>query len=250
MASPSNSDFGIHPAAGHFATTHWSLVLTAQQLDSSRAFEALSQLCRAYWYPLYAYVRRRGYDAHEAQDLTQEFFARLLEKDSLASVAREKGKFRSFLLASMNHFLAKEWNRAHRQKRGGGCVIVSLNDDSAENRYRQEPATDLAADKLFERRWAMTLLDGAMARLRQEFHAAGKAALFDELKGFISGGRTEERYAGVAARLKLSEGAVKIAVHRLRKRYGQILREEIAQTVSIPEEVEEEIRHLFQVLGS
>lgn len=250
MAPPEDSDLGLPHGPAHFATTHWTVVLTAQRQDSSRAFDALSQLCQTYWYPLYAYVRRRGYDAHEAQDLTQEFFARLLEKDSLGSVAREKGKFRSFLLASMNHFLAKEWNRAHRQKRGGGCVIVSLNDDSAENRYRQEPATDLAADKLFERRWAMTLLEGAMTRLRQEFHSAGKASLFDELKVFLSGGRTDEGYAGVAARVKLTEGAVKVAVHRLRKRYGEILREEIVQTVSSPEEVEEEIRYLFQVLGT
>ena len=250
MALPTKNDTGVPGGAAYFATTHWTVVLTAQRQDSSRAFDALSQLCQTYWYPLYAYVRRRGYDPHDAQDLTQEFFARLLEKDYLGSVAREKGKFRSFLLASMNHFLAKEWNRAHRQKRGGGCAIVSLQDDSAENRYRQEPAAGLAADQLFDRRWAMTLLESAMTRLRQESIDGGKAPLFEELKVFISGGRTEEGYAGVAARLNLSEGALKVAAHRLRKRYGEILREEIAQTVSSAEEVEEEIRYLFQVLGS
>ena len=249
MAFPSKNDSGVPYGAAHFATTHWTLVLTAQRPDSSLAFDALSQLCQTYWYPLYVYVRRRGYDAHDGQDLTQEFFARLLQKDFLGSVDRDKGKFRSFLLASMNHFLAKEWKRANRQKRGGGGVIVSLDDDSAEHRYRQEPATDLTADKLFERRWAMTLLEGAMSQLRQEFLDGGKRSLFEELKVFISGTRTEEGYAGVAPRVNLTEGAVKVAVHRLRKRYGEILRAEIAQTVSSPEEVEEEIRHLFQILG-
>lgn len=249
MAIPSSNDTGLRYGAAHLATTHWTLVLTAQRPDSSRAFGALSQLCRTYWYPLYAYVCRRGYDTHDAQDLTQEFFAGLLKKDFLGSVGREKGKFRSFLLASMNHFLAKEWNWANRQKPGGGGVIVSLDDDSAEHRYRQEPATDLTADKLFERRWAKTLLKGAMSRLSEEFLAAGKGSLFEELKVFISGPRTEEGYAGVALRLNLTEGAVKVAVHRLRKRYGEILRAEIAQTVSSSEEVDDEIRHLFQILG-
>ncbi|MBI2946618.1 MAG: sigma-70 family RNA polymerase sigma factor [Verrucomicrobia bacterium] len=218
-------------------------------MDSSVAAGALEQLCRTYWYPLYAYVRRQGRDPHEAQDLTQEFFARLLAAKSLQLVDRSKGKFRSFLLASLNHFLAKEWNRAHRQKRGGGRVILSLDDDTAEQRYLREPADPMTADKLFERRWALTLLEGALSRLRQEFLDAGKESLFEELKFFISGGRTEEGYAGVTLRLNLTEGAVKVAVHRLRKRYGEILRAEIAQTVSSPEEVEEEIRYLFQILG-
>lgn len=249
MAHPPNSEAGMPGGAAQFATTHWTAVLTAKQKDSSRAFAALSQLCQAYWYPLYAYVRRRGHDPDEAQDLTQEFFARLLRKDFLAAVDRDKGRFRSFLLASMNHFLAKEWNRAHRQKRGGGCVILSLNDDSAENRYLQEPATDWPADKLFERRWALTLLESAMSRLRGELASGGKAPLFEELRSFLSGDRTAEGYAGVAARLNLTEGAVKVAVHRLRKRYGEILREEIAQTVTDPAEVEEEIRCLFQAVG-
>jgi len=245
---PKNSDFGIPTSSPVFATTHWTVVLTAQQEDSSRAFEALSELCRTYWYPLYAYVRRRGHNEDDAKDLSQEFFARLLEKNYLRFVAREKGKFRSFLQASMNHFLAKEWSRANCQKRGGGCVIVSLNDDTAENQYRQEPATDVTPEKLFERQWALTSLERAMTRVRQEFVDGGKAPLFDELKACISGGRNSEGYAEVAARLEISVGAVGVAVHRLRKRYGEILRDEIAQTVSSSEEVDEEIRHLFQVL--
>ena len=168
---------GIPAGEPFFATTHWTVVLTAKQEDSSRALEALSELCQVYWYPLYVYVRGRGYNAEEAQDLTQEFFARLLEKSYLRSVAREKGKFRSFLLGSMNHFLAKEWNRANRQKRGGGCAIVSMNDDSAENRYRQEPATDLTPDKLFERHWATTLLEHSIALLPREYLSGGKGSV-------------------------------------------------------------------------
>jgi RNA polymerase sigma-70 factor (ECF subfamily) len=247
---PKDNAVGRSSAGACFTTTHWTVVLRVQEQGSSQAFAALSQLCQTYWYPLYTYVRRRGYSSEEAQDLTQEFFTRLLEKNYLGAVAPEKGKFRSFLLASVNHFLAKEWHRAHRQKRGGGCAILSLNDDSAENRYRHEPATDLAPDKLFERRWAMTLLEAAMTRLGQEWSTAGKGPLFERLKVFISGGRAEEGYATLARHLGLSEGALKVAVHRLRKRYGQILREEIAQTVAAPEEVEEEIQFLLQVLGS
>ena len=223
-------------------------MITAGQMESSVAARALEQLCRIYWYPLYAYVRRQGRDSHEAQDLTQEFFARLLAAKSLQFVDRSKGKFRSFLLASMNHFLAKEWNRAHRQKRGGGQVILSLDDDTAEQQYLREPADPMTADRLFDRRWALTVLEQAMARLKNEFTTGGKAELFEQLKASISGEPTAATYAEVAANCQMSEGAVKVAAHRLRKRYGELLREEIAQTVSRPEEVEDEIRLLVAAL--
>lgn len=236
-------------AGAQFTTTHWSVVLSASvERDSIVAAQALDRLCRTYWYALYVYVRRQGYDFHEAQDLTQEFFARLLEAQSLRSVDREKGKFRSFLLASMNHFLAKEWNRAHRQKRGGGRLVFSLDDDAAERRYLQELADHVTADKLYDRRWAMTVLEQAMSRLRNELAAQGKAAVFDELRSAISGQRGHGEYAQAAARLQMTEGAVKVTVHRLRKRYGELLRDEIAQTLANPNDIDDEIRDLFAAL--
>ncbi|MBI4662606.1 MAG: sigma-70 family RNA polymerase sigma factor [Verrucomicrobia bacterium] len=222
--------------------------MAAGRADSSQGANALEQLCRTYWYPLYVYVRRQGRDPHEAQDLTREFFARLLAAKSIQFVDRSKGKFRSFLLTSMNHFLAKEWNRAHRQKRGGGRVIVSLDDDTAERRYLCEPADQLTADKLFDRRWALTVLEQAMERLKTEFTRSGKVELFEQLKASISGDPTAAPYAEVAAKCQMTEGAVKVAMHRLRKHFGELLRDEIAQTVSRPEEVEAEIRHLFEAL--
>jgi RNA polymerase sigma-70 factor (ECF subfamily) len=245
----SNERDAVGVQAAQFTTTHWSVVLGAQQPHSAQAFEALSSLCQTYWYPLYVYVRRQGYDPHEAQDLTQEFFARFLESNSVQSVNPAKGKFRSYLLACMNHFLAKEWNRAHRQKRGGGCAIVSLNDDSAEQRYKKEPATECTPEKMFERRWALTLLDAAMSRLESECRARGRSELFDALKAFIAGDSADETYASVAARLATTEGAIKVAVHRLRARYGALLRQELSHTVSGPELVEEEIRFLFEALA-
>jgi RNA polymerase sigma factor (sigma-70 family) len=235
--------------AGHFTRTQWSVVLLAAEQSSPPAIEALEKLCRTYWYPLYAFVRRRGYGVADAQDLTQEFFSRLLEKRFLDSLDRTKGKFRSFLLAALEHFLAKEWRRANAQKRGGGKVIFSLDDDTAETRYASEPADALTPEKIYERRWAMTLLEQTLARLREECISSDKTRLYELLKGSFSGERNELSYAAIAAQLGTNEGAIKVAAHRLRRRYGELLREEIAQTVDNPEKIDEEVRCLFAALG-
>jgi len=216
--------------------------------DSTGARAALAKLCKAYWYPLYAFVRRQGHGAHDAQDLTQEFFSRLLERGWLDDVAQEHGRFRSFLLASMKHFLANEWDRARALKRGGGVALLRLDDASAEERYSLEPADPAAtAEQLFDRRWALTLLDSVLARLREEMARGGRLAVFEALKFSLSG--DQQAYADAARELGLSEGAVKVAVHRLRKRYRALIREEIAQTVAGPEEVETELRELFAALS-
>jgi RNA polymerase sigma-70 factor (ECF subfamily) len=238
---------GMSPS--HFATTHWSLVLAARDRAEPGADDALASLCTLYWYPLYAYVRRRGHSADEAHDLTQEFFARLLEKDFLAAVDRSKGKFRSFLLAACNHFLANERDRARAKKRGGGRPLLSLDSADAEGRYRAEPAENLTPEKLFERRWALALLQQVMTRLRDEFEAKGKGRLFDHLRGFLVGEKGVG-YHRAGRELGLSEGAVKVAVHRLRQRYRELLHEEIGRTVEGPDQVEEEVRELFAALGS
>ena len=207
----------------------------------------MEKLCAIYWYPLYAFVRRRGHSAHDAQDLTQGFFARLLEKKDLASVDRARGRFRSFLLAALEHFLINEWHRARTQKRGGAALLFSFDALDAESRLRHEPATD-SPEQIYDRRWAMTLLDQVMARLRTEMAGAGKLAHFEALKFCLTGERTA--YAEVGARLAMSEGAVKVAVHRLRERYRALLRAEIAETVATPEEIEDELRALLAALSS
>jgi RNA polymerase sigma factor (sigma-70 family) len=236
------------PAGGNeFLTTHWSVVLAAGQGQDTRAQEALARLCQTYWYPLYVYVRRQGHSPPDAQDLTQEFFARLLAGHSLAGLQREKGRFRSFLAAAMNHFLANQWDRSRRKKRGGGQTPISLDAEAAETRYRLEPADAMTAERIFERRWALTLLEQVLRRLEQEYAAAGKEGLFAALQFCLTGERSALPYSAVGARLHLTEGAVKVAVHRLRQRYRELLRVEIAQTVSGPEEVDEELRHLFAV---
>jgi RNA polymerase sigma factor (sigma-70 family) len=249
MATSQDESKTLPQAAGQFATTHWSVVLAAGHKSSPRAQEALATLCQTYWYPLYAFVRRQGCNPHDAQDLTQEFFARFIEKNFLDDVHRDRGRFRSFLLAALKHFLANEWDRAQAAKRGGGRACISLDDHDAERRYALEPKDEMSADRIYERRWAMTLLECVLAGLKQEFSDAGKAAQFELLKGTLSSGRGAVTYAEIAARLKSSEEAVKVAVHRLRKRYRELLRAEIAQTVASPEEVEDEIRHLFAVLA-
>ena len=236
-------------AAAQFAETHWSLVLAART-TSPDAAAALAGLCQAYWYPLYAFVRRQGHGPHDAQDLTQEFFARLLAKNYLADVDRTKGRFRSFLLASIKNFLANEWDRARAQKRGGGDTVLSLDATSAESRYALEPVdAATTADKLYDRRWALTLLDRAINRLRDEFVRDDKTALFDELKFALTGDKGDASHAAVADRLGMTEGAVKAAAHRLRKRYRELLRAEIAEPVATPAEVEEELRQLFAALS-
>jgi RNA polymerase sigma-70 factor (ECF subfamily) len=222
-------------------------VLQAGQNDSPQASAAMSRLCRTYWYPLYAYVRRKGHDAEEAQDLTQQFFARLLAKNYVSLADRSKGKFRSYLLGSLEHFLAHEWTRAHAQKRGGGQAPISLDEMDPESRYLLEPRDDLSPDKIFERRWATTILEQALVVLRREYAARNQTESFAKLEGLLSG-NVSDSYAKVAASLQMTEGALKVAVHRLRKRYGELIRAHIAQTVTRPEEVEEELQYLFTVL--
>ena len=245
MPSPPNDS--APPGTRDFHTTRWSVVLSAQG-DTTGAETALAKLCATYWYPLYAFVRRQGHGPHDAQDLTQEFFARLLAKGWLADVARERGKFRSWLLASAKHFLANEWDRAKAIKRGGRTTLVSFDDDSAEMRYRQEPADIASPEILFDRRWALTLLDQVLARLREEMVAADKLAHFDALKFCLTGEKTA--HADVAAQLGMTEGAVKVAVHRLRERYRAVLRAEIAETVATPAEIDGELRHLLAALSA
>ena len=231
-----------------FATTHWSVVLATTDQNSPQAAVALEQLCRTYWYPLYAYVRHRGHSPEDAQDLTQEFFYRLLQKEYLAQVDPRKGKFRSFLLAAINHFLANEWDRARTLKRGAGQPLISL--DTAETRYRTEPSESMSADRIFERQWALTLLAQVTAHLGEDYHAAGKGPLFDALQIYLSGDKGLPPYRETADKLGLSLDTLKKAVERLRQRYGELLRQEIAHTVSDPREVDEEIRYLRSVLGA
>jgi len=240
---------GSSLTAREFRTTHWSAVVAAGGESSPEAMRALSELCRTYWYPLYAYIRRKGHDVADAQDLTQEFFARFLEKNYFGQADRRKGKFRSFLLASLEHFLAKEWNRSHRLKRGGGQTIISWDHCNPEERYRLEPADDATPERIFERRWALAVLEQAMATLEAEYAAAGKKQLFEQLRPFISGQDDPAAYADLAVSLQMSEGAVRVAVHRLRQRYAESVRLEMERLVQKPEDIEAELRHLFAALG-
>ena len=233
---------------GQFVPTHWTVILAAKG-DTTHAQVALEKLCQTYWPPIYAFIRRQGRTPHDAQDLTQEFFARLLEKNYLADVDRAKGKFRSFLLASVKHFLANEWNKANTLKRGGGRSIVSIDEKAAESRCGFELPDTVTAELVFERRWATALLDSTLARLRNEYVADGKENIFEELKTTLAGERAAISYAQIAVKLGTSEGNIKVAVHRMRTRYRELLRHEIAQTVASPNEVEEELRHLFVILA-
>ena len=242
----SNPDTGS--AAAVFAATRWTVVLRAGRADTERAHEALAELCRAYWYPLYAYVRRRGYSAPDAEDLTQGFFARLLRLNSLATVRRDKGKFRAFLLASLKHFLEDERDRAHAQCRDIRRTI-SFDMEGAEIRYLREPADHLTAERQFDRQWALNLLDAVVQRLRQEYEASGRGALFLQLRFAITGEKSAVPYAELATRLGSSPEAVRVAVHRLRQRYRQLLREEIAHTVETEADVAEELRCLCRALS-
>jgi len=238
------------PPRPAFVTTHWSVVLTAGHNDTPRAQAALANLCQTYWYPLYAYVRRRGHSPEDAQDLTQEFFARLLEHNWVGRADQQKGRFRSFLLSAMNHFLADEWDKARAQKRGGGVPPVPLQFDTAETRYGHEPVDKTTPEQNYERRWALTLLDRVLQRLRSEYEQDGKSELFTALHPCLVGDRTAQPYAELAVKLGVNEGTVKSAVHRLRQRYRQLLRDEIAQTVANPGEVNEELHHLFAALAT
>ena len=242
------SETGL-PRSPAFVTTHWSVVLAAGGSDTTGARQALAKLCQAYWYPLYAYVRRRGVSPPDAEDLTQEFFARFLEHGWVANADREKGRFRTFLLSAMNHFLANEWDNARAQKRGGGVAPLPLEFNTAETRYCREPADKATPEQHFEQRWALALLETVTNRLRTEYERDARSELFAALHPCLVGDRTAQPYEELARKLALSEGAVKSAVHRLRQRYRQLLRDEIAQTVAGPGEVEEELHHLIAVLG-
>ena len=225
------------------------MVLSARDKTSPASALALESLCQGYWYPLYAFVRRQGHSAHDAQDLTQEFFARLLEKDYLQAAEQQKGRFRTFLIVALKRFLLNEWDKTRAQKRGGGHLFVSLDAGLAETRYRNEASEALPADRLFERRWALTLLEQAMARLRAEYEGSGRKAEFEHLKTYLTAERGEVSYREIAAALQMTEGASRVALHRLRKRFRQCFREEIAGTVSSPEDVDDEIRYVVSLLG-
>lgn len=235
-------------ATSAFTATRWSLVLRAADTDAPASARALEELARAYWFPLYAYVRHRGHSADLAEDLTQEFFARLLDKNYLADADRSKGKFRCFLLASLKHFLANEWDKRRSVKRGGRHRTIPLNSLEAEARYALEPVDRLTPEVLFERRWALAVLDQVLNRLREYYVQDGKAEFFEAIKQTLTGDPAAGSYAQIADQLNMTEGAVKVAAHRLRSRYRELLREEIAQTVESPEQVDEEIGHLLQCL--
>jgi len=246
---PAATTPGFGEGAPQFRSTHWSVVLAAGDSQSPQTAQALEKLCRAYWFPLYAFVRRQGWDAYEAQDLTQSFFAHLLEKKALGKVQREKGKFRSFLLASLTNFLNNERDKARRQKRGGGLEVLSLDARQSEERYLSEPAHGESPERLFERQWAHMVVEQVVARLREEFVSPEQAERFNLLKDFLMGDPRHLSYDDAARRLGMSVAAVTSAIHRLRGRFRQLFRLEIANTVDSPGEVDEEIRYLLTALG-
>jgi RNA polymerase sigma-70 factor (ECF subfamily) len=224
------------------------MVLAAQTPANAESSAALAGLCETYWYPLYAYVRHRGFDANDAQDLTQDFFAHLLESEAVQVADPNRGKFRSFLLTSLNHFLTNQWRKGQAQKRGGGKTPLSLDLQDGEKRYCREPAHDLSPERIYERRWAMTLLDRVLAALREEYVGNNRADLFDQLKDHLGGSPDALPYRELAARLNMSEGSLKVAVHRLRRRCGDLLRQQIAQTLEGPADVDDELARLFTAL--
>ena len=234
--------------SGQFTATHWSVVAVAGGSDLTRAADALEKLCRVYWYPLYAYVRRQGNSPEDAEDLTQQFFCRLLEKNYLAKADRDRGKFRTFLIHSLDNFLINEWKRAARLKRGGGLTILSFDAHEAEERYAGEQIAEGNPATAYERQWAVTLIDQVLSILRSEYDGE-KVRLFESLKIFIWGDTNPVSYAEIGHSLNLTEGSVKVAVHRLRKRFREVLRAEVAQTVARPEDVDEELRHLIAMLS-
>jgi RNA polymerase sigma-70 factor (ECF subfamily) len=247
MSLPENH-LRAHAGARDFATTQWSLVSRAREVSSAQTGEALEKLCQAYWYPLYAFVRREGYGPEEAQDLTQEFFSRLLAKNYLQMADRNRGRFRSFLLASMKHMLANERRAAARQKRGGDTVVFSLDAQNPEERYRLEPADPLTPDRIFEKRWAEATLARVLDRLEIEY--SGHVMRFEQLKVFLIEAKGAVSFAEVSEGLGVTQLALKSVVHRMRRRYGQLFREEIAHTVACPADVEDEIRQLLGALST
>jgi RNA polymerase sigma-70 factor (ECF subfamily) len=250
MRDMSNHDQQAVPLSQNrvFATTHWSVVIAAGQNSSPDSRQALESLCRTYWSPLYAYVRRRVPDVHEAHDLTQAFFAELLEKNYVGAATPDRGRFRAYLLTAFKHFLSKEWERVKSQKRGGGRSPLSLDFEFADSNYGIGPKAGLTAEQLYERQWTLTLLARVMQCLAEEFAQSGKQEQFEELKGFLIGDHSERTYAESADRLQTTEAAAKMFASRMRKRYRELLRAEIAQTVTGPEEIDDEIRNLFETL--
>ena len=238
----------VSGSAAQFPQTLWSMVLEAGQGPSSRSRDALATLCRAYWFPLYAFLRRQGKSPHDAQDLTQAFLLHVVEKHTLTRAQPDKGRFRSFLLASLQYFIADERDKQNAKKRGGGAIFISLDNQDAEQRYVAEPAHNLDPAKLFERRWATTLIERTLARLESEFVEPSRKARFEQLQNFLLGDPKTLSYAQVGQRLGIREGAVKVAVLRLRQRFRELLRLEIASTVSTEEEIDEEMQHLFATL--
>jgi len=234
---------------GVFVTTHWSLVLTAARQDTRSARKALEDLCRTYWLPLYTYVRRRGLSVEDAQDLTQAFFAKLLERQWLACAEEARGRFRTFLLTAMERFLANEWDKERALKRGGGMVKVPIQLDTAETRYGVDPQDTRTPEQAFEYQWATTLLEQVLNRLERDYQQRGQGSFFAALKPTLVGERGDQPYAALAVQLGMSESAVKVAVHRLRQRYRELLRAEVGQTLAAPEEIEAEMRYLFGVLA-
>jgi RNA polymerase sigma factor (sigma-70 family) len=237
------------PMQHDFQSTHWSEVIAAGRGRSSpEAQRALASLCEIYWYPLYAYARRRVPNVHEAQDLTQAFFAELLEKNYVGSATPERGRFRSFLLTAFKHFLSRQWEKGRAQKRGGGRVPISLDFETADSSLHMDPAAGLTPEQCYDQQWVIALLGQILGRLQNEFEQSGKGEQFTELRGFIVGDHSGTTYARVAEKLNISEAAAKQSASRMRKRYRELLREEIAQTVSGPDEVDDEIRNLFTTL--
>jgi RNA polymerase sigma-70 factor (ECF subfamily) len=246
-STPSTSE--RDPRGDVFVTTRWTVVLSAGRKSSPHSDRALGELCQTYWYPLYAYVRRQGKTKEDAEDLVQAFFARFLEKNYLEGLSAERGKFRAFLLASLKHFLANEWDKSQRQKRGGGAEHLSLDWQSADERFHLDPPDPSSPDKAFDREWALALLERVIVRLRDECAAEGKEELFEQARGYLMVGETAIPYAEAARALGLDEGAVRVAVHRLRKRYRALLRDEIAHTLDDPARVAEELRSLQAALA-
>ena len=239
-----------HGAGARFATTHWSIVVAAGGDSTPEGRAALESLCRAYWLPLYAFARRGGAARPTAEDLVQGFFAELLEKDRIRQADRARGRFRTFLLAAFRHYTSHERDKARALKRGGAHEALSLDFEEGEGHYLREPADERTPERVFDRRWALAVLDGTLARLHDEHARAGRLDLFEALRGTITAGGTDERWAEIGARIGMTEGAVKVAAHRLRRRYREVLRESIAETVADPAEVDDEIRHLMSALAS
>lgn len=248
MSNPWSASQSPQSLPREFTTTHWSVVLRAAESQSVEADSALEHLCHTYWYPLYAYVRRQGHSVDDAQDLTQSFFARLLERKYLSLADPQRGRFRTFLLSSLKNFLITEWEKSRALKRGGGHSPFSLDERDAENRYLAEPVDGLTPERIYEKRWAVTLLEQVMTRLRQQYAADEKGALFDALKPYVWDDTMTEGYEAIAKRLNMSEGALRVTMHRLRESFRELLRAEVGCTVESPAEVDEELRHLVAAL--